>query len=76
MNTADQTDDSAKGQPVCEANPDNTTKGKDVSRANADNRTKAQKAVPASLLKQLRATAALMCYDNLFGEPTMPAAEF
>ena len=41
-----------------------------------DNRTKAQKSVPASLLKQLRATAAVICYDYLFGQPTMPATEF
>ena len=37
--------------------------------------TRAQKSIPASLLKQLRATAALMCYDDLFGQPTMPMQE-
>ena len=41
-----------------------------------DNRTKAQKAVPASLLKQLRATAAVLCYDHCFGLPSMPLSEF
>ena len=37
--------------------------------------TRAQKSITASLLKQLRATAALMCYDDLFGQPTMPMQE-
>ena len=35
--------------------------------------TKTQKSTPASLLKQLRATSALMCYDYVFGLPTMPS---
>ena len=38
--------------------------------------TKAQKTTPAALLKQLRATAAIMCYDHVFGLPTMVASEF
>lgn len=37
--------------------------------------TKTQKSTPVFLLKQLRATAALMCYDYIFGLPTMPNLE-
>ena len=47
-----------------------------MSTESVDNRTKAQKAVPASLLKQLRATAAVLCYDYCFGLPSMPLSEF
>ena len=41
-----------------------------------DNRSATQKATPESLLKQLRATAAVMCYDPYFGLPSMPLSEF
>jgi hypothetical protein len=54
----------------------NITKVQKVSDDAHDNRTKSQRSTPASLLKQLRATAAVMCYDHLFGQPTMPATEF
>ena len=37
--------------------------------------TKSQKLVPASLLNQFRATAAVMCYDHVFGSDTMPHQE-
>ena len=47
-----------------------------VATNNQDSRTKAQKAVPAALLKQLRATAALLTYDHLFGQPTMSSTSF
>ena len=47
-----------------------------VATNNQDSRTKAQKAVPAALLKQLRATAALLSYDHLFGQPTMSSTSF
>ena len=54
----------------------NRTMVQKVSNDAHDNRTKSQRSTPASLLKQLRATAAVMCYDHLFGQPTMPASEF
>ena len=37
--------------------------------------TKAQRSIPASILKQLRATAATMCYDYVFDGPTLPMHE-
>ena len=43
---------------------------------NESSLTKAQQSRPASLLKQLRATAALMCYDHCFSLLTMPSVEF
>ena len=49
---------------------------KDIGcRTPTDNVTKLQRATPASILKQLRATAALMCFDHIFGLPTMPITE-
>ena len=47
-----------------------------MENASTDTRTKAQKAVPASLLKQLRATAAVICYNYCFGQPSMPSSKF
>ena len=38
--------------------------------------SKAQKAVPASLLKQLLATAAVMCFDHCMTVNTMSTPEF
>ena len=37
--------------------------------------TKAQRSIPASILKQLCDTAATMCYDYVFGGPTLPMHE-
>ena len=47
-----------------------------MSTTNVDSRTKAQKYVPTALLQQLRATAAVLCYDYCFGLPLMPSTEF
>lgn len=38
--------------------------------------SKTQKTTPAYPLKQLRATAAVLCYDHAFGLPIMPSSEF
>ena len=37
--------------------------------------SKLQKATPAYLLKQLKATAALMCYNHVFSFTNMPTQE-
>lgn len=47
-----------------------------MNTAGEDSRTKTQKQTPASLLKQLRATAAVICYDHCYGLPSMPITEF
>ena len=47
-----------------------------MNTSDNDELTKTQKNTPASLLKQLRATAAIACYDHAFGLPTMPSSEF
>ena len=46
-----------------------------MSKDDSSSLTKLQKSTPASLLKQLRATAAMVCYDHLFAMPTMPLQE-
>ena len=47
-----------------------------MSSTGVDNRSATQKATPVVLLKQLRATAAVVCYDKCFGLPSMPSSEF
>ena len=48
---------------------------RDMSVDHDNTLTKSQKSTPASILKQLRATAAVMCYDHCYGLHTMPTTE-